>query len=120
MKRNWDVIRSILMKVEDLPNQHSHVLSNEIEGIKEDVAEYHMRLLGEAGLIIGANLDRESGTCTARKLTWDGHEFLDGIKRETVWRRIKDTLQDKGLDLSYETIKSAVISLTAVVLRSSF
>jgi hypothetical protein len=47
-------------------------------------------------------------------LTWQGHEFLERIKRDTVWNKVKELAMNKGIDLSIEVIKS----LSAKVITS--
>ena len=46
-------------------------------------------------------------------LTWDGCEFLDKIRSDTVWNKTKDVVKKKGLPLVLDVVKdvaSAVIS----------
>ncbi len=45
MQRNWDIIRKILLKVEQLPTEDSTFASNELEGVDSEAVAYHMRLL---------------------------------------------------------------------------
>ena len=46
-------------------------------------------------------------------LTWDGHDFLDAIRSDTVWQEAKETVQAKGLDiqsLTLDVVKSVCVS----------
>ena len=43
MQRNWDIIRKILLKVEQLPTEDSTFASNELEGVDSEAVAYHMR-----------------------------------------------------------------------------
>lgn len=105
MKRDWDTIRRILLKIEALPTEASQLNSNEIEGVDNEVAAYHMRLLLEAKLIEGACRDALGPAwCWAARLTWAGHEFLDQIRRDTHWQRIKQRARERAIDLSFESI----------------
>lgn len=107
MKRDWDVIRKILIRVEALPTVDSTIDSSEIEGVDSETAAYHMRLLLEAGLTVGGCADHVGPPhCHAFRLTWAGHEFLDQIKRDTVWNKVKETARKKGMELSFEVIKA--------------
>lgn len=38
-------------------------------------------------------------------LTWLGHEFLDKIRNETAWNKIKNIVKSKGVDMSFDVIK---------------
>lgn len=111
MKRNWDVIRKILLKVESLPDEYSVILASDFEIDQETVA-YHMRILIQAGLIEGeCNAAFSPAQCHITGLTWDGHEFLDRIKRENVWNKVKETARAKSIDLSFDIIKTIASSL---------
>lgn len=120
MKRNWDVIRKILLKVEALPTEDSSLNSSDLnsEGIDSETGAYHMRLLIEAGMVKGVcnNAIMGPAICIAKSLTWSGHEFLDGIKRETVWNKVKETAREKGLDLSIDVIKAAAKAIVSQLL----
>lgn len=105
MKRNWDTIRRILLAVEQLPDENSQINSHELPGIDPVEAAYHMRLLRDAGLIEGGCRKATGPTwCYATGLTWAGHEFLDRIRTDTAWNRIKATARDKSLDMSFDSL----------------
>lgn len=114
MKRDWDVIRKILLKIELLPTDDSQVDSTEFEdrGIPNEVAAYHMALLQEAGIIEGGGRKGSSSPYRfAFRLTWQGHELLDQIRRDTVWAAIKARLMQSGVDASVEAVRLAASSL---------
>lgn len=96
MKRDWDLIREILIAVEDT----SRLTANSIASYDAETVSYHIQLLNQSNLVRN-NL-----------LTWEGHEFLDKIRQQSAWNRIKGTIKNKGLDLSYEALK---IALGAVI-----
>lgn len=109
MKRDWELIRQILLAVESLESGAQAVRSGAIEGYDPELAAYHIHMLIEAGLVNGTcsksiNAPRQ---CVARELTWAGHEFLDQIRSQTVWNRTVGLLREKGLDLSFDSIKAA-------------
>ena len=37
-------------------------------------------------------------------LTWDGHEFLDKVRNESVWRKIRDVITSKGGSLAFSVV----------------
>lgn len=105
MKRNWDTVRRILLAVEQLPDENSQINSHEITGIDPVEAAYHMRLMRDAGLITGGCREALGPSwCYATGLTWDGHEFLDRIRSDTAWNRIKTAAREKSMDMSFDTI----------------
>ncbi|WP_324681588.1 DUF2513 domain-containing protein [Bibersteinia trehalosi] len=112
MKRNWDLIRKILIKLEEKADSTSWLQSDEIQGFDSLTVAYHYALLTEAGLIKSIDLSgMEEEDYAALSLTWQGHEFLDKIKNERVWNKIKSTIQSKSLDLSFEAIKTVASNL---------
>ena len=122
MKRNWDTIRELLTKVEEctLPTEVVR-LSN---FPKERAAEisYHMILLIEVGLVTGfvdATISREAKDFTGQRLTWQGHEFLDAIRSDTVWNKTKKVFGDKGLEMTFDLIKSIATEAASAILKGA-
>ena len=49
-------------------------------------------------------------------LTWKGHEFLDTIRSKSVWEKIKSAALEKGLELTFDTIKKlSVVTLKMII-----
>jgi hypothetical protein len=108
MQRDWDVVRKILLKLEEIGNTTSHLEPNQVNGYDPELVSYHMQLLSEAGLI-KAKCNRAMGAplqCVALSMTWRGHEFLDQVRQDTVWNMVKGTAREKGLDLSLDVVVS--------------
>lgn len=113
MQRDWEVIRKILLKIEELPpNGTLQSFQLAAEGIDKDSAAFHMWLLIDAGLVDGQSADSlSSRSSIARRLTWAGCEFFDNIKKDTNWSKVKEVAKSRGLDLTFD-----VISATAKIL----
>lgn len=112
MQRDWELIRVILLKIEELPSINDTLESTDLEGTNNDLVAYHMELLISAGLIVGACRTAVGAPwCYASQLTWDGHEFLDAIRRDTTWNKIKETAREKGLDLTLDAVKAIAKSV---------
>lgn len=109
MKRDWELVRKILTQIEELDSSEINLKPSALEGYMSGVVSYHISLLKDAGLIEANCLRPISGElqCVATSLTWDGHEFLDKIRSDTTWGKIKGLAKTKGLDLSIEVIKNA-------------
>ena len=48
-------------------------------------------------------------------MTWEGHDFLDKIRENTIWNKTKGLIKDKALPMTLDVIKeiaTAVISET--------
>lgn len=107
MQRNFELLRKILFFLE---NKEDCLLANDItiEGFGYEETSYHLRLLHDAGFIRGEPILSSSSDRLIKimpfELTWNGHEFLDKIRHDTTWNRIKTQAKDKGLALSFNII----------------
>lgn len=110
MKRDWDLIRRILLQLEGKQSTNDVLKPEEVEGHSEEEVCYHIRLLHEAGLVgmIDKAHTRKTYACFATRLTWDGHEFLDQARSDTVWKRAQSFLKEKGISLSLEALRIAL------------
>lgn len=107
MKRDWNLIRDILIAIEQSATFRDVIRPNEIDGYSEAEVSYHIALLEEAGLVTAKCIQkREDLFCMAQNLTWQGHEFLDKVRENTTWQNFKQTLADKSISLSLESIKA--------------
>lgn len=122
MKRNWDTIRELLTKVEECCSRpvDSVRLASFPTGRDIEIS-YHMALLIEAGLVngqISKSLNQEVNDFLARRLTWEGHEFLDSIRNDTVWAKTKNAFLDKGVEMSFDLVKAFAKELIKETLGS--
>jgi|688.fasta_scaffold227839_3 hypothetical protein len=104
MKRDWDIIREVLLKIES-SQAHTSISSNDFECSNELIA-YHMTLMFEAGLIGRANATTLDGHVYVERMTWQGHEFLDSIRDDTIWGKTKEKAVSKGLSLTFDIVIS--------------
>lgn len=87
MQRDLNLIRSILLKLEE----HDDPLdwaAIEVDGFSELQVSYHIMLLDQAGLIDATDCSSNDGLhWEAKSLTWTGHEFLDAARNSSIWNR---------------------------------
>ncbi len=100
MKRDMELIRKVLLYIEEHADGERLIREWHIEGHDFKEVSYHVKLLVEHGLVNG----RSSGIDQyllwyADSLTWPGHDFLDSIKNDTVWEKIKSGIKNKGLEI---------------------
>ena len=98
MKRDMDLIRDILVAVNDNPKcdgvMYQYFTTAEELGIRDHSTEevaYHVLLLIEAGFIHG-ELQEQSPIPSIKGLTWNGHEFLGSISDPGIWAKTKERL----------------------------
>ena len=55
-------------------------------------------------------------------LTWDGNDFLDGIRDNSQWGKIKKFISEQGLPFVFDVVKdvskSKLASMTATALAA--
>lgn len=122
MERNWDTIREILTKFEELDPEKGPL---QLDDFPEEHAyeySYHVELLLEAGLIHGEmskTMGRKAQSFWADRLTWEGHEFLDAIRSDTVWNKTKSRFVEGGLSMTLDLIKGVATDVAAAYLKST-
>ena len=98
MKRDMDLIRQLMLKIEELPESDSDVVADAVSAAerRRDV-DYQLRLLTDAGFVRGIAAHSMDGDhWLDLNLTWEGHELLDTIRDPAVWRKTKDGLTKVG------------------------
>ncbi len=94
MKRDMDLIREILCKVESCEDLSGLGHLPEIDGYSRPQVSYHMELLIDAGLIEADSIT-EFGSDThyrAINLTWAGQDFLAATRDESLWNKAKTSV----------------------------
>ena len=111
MRCDMDLIRAILLNTESSSSDSS------VDGFSEDELKYHQALAIEADLLKGnilVDLDEDTEIPSAvhiQALTWAGHDFIDAIREDTKWMKVKNYLTEAGKQITIETVKSAIKSL---------
>jgi hypothetical protein len=119
MKRDMDLIREILLKIEEAPYELGWV-EIDIEGRSSAEIAYHIMLLAQSRLIEADNLSTFGGPeWKAKSLTWQGHEFLEVSKDESRWNKAKAVMKEKGGGMVFEVLKVALIELTKSTVLTS-
>ncbi|MGH7075598.1 MAG: DUF2513 domain-containing protein [Stellaceae bacterium] len=115
MKRDMELIRLLLLKVEELPIQAGAVVGIDwgseffdIPGYDRDTAIKHFQLLLEAGFL---SVPKSQGMTLfmIKGLSWEGHEFIDSIRSPEVWSKTKGVMKSVGgfgLDVMVQVAKA--------------
>ncbi|EFA23673.1 DUF2513 domain-containing protein [Bifidobacterium gallicum] len=118
MRRDMDLVRRILLEVgdSDLPLDASVLVTD--ESPFEQVA-YHIDLIGQAGLaqvdvsrMIGGRIVRAS----VGPLTWEGNDFLDAIRDDTVWSGAKTRIAKTVGSATLDTVKALAVRVATDML----
>lgn len=97
MKRDMELVRKLLLLIEE--NDDSKELEIPNDWNRELVA-YHLKILDQAGYVINNTKWADNKPLWIyASLTWDGHEYIDSIKNDKVWSKLKEGIKNKGLEL---------------------
>lgn len=112
MKRDMDLIRELVIRIENAPEA---VAPNDIfvDGYTEEQVEYHKCLLVEAGLAVGEISYQTDDVIRAvlLRLTWAGHEFAAEAGNDKFWVRAKTMVKDKVGTVSMGLVTQALTSI---------
>ena len=111
MKRDMDLVRKILLEVEGVSFEGGWI-DLQIEGYSENEVSYHVLLLAEAGLIEAIDLSTNTSFAWApKRLTWNGHEFIEASRDENRWEKAKTIMKEKAGGFVYDVLKTLLIQL---------
>ena len=125
MKRDMDVVRQILLEIEETGECDYGKADRKYLGgteptpdeIREkEVKQYHFQLLVDAGFIRTL-----SNKWWVEGLSWEAHDFLDAIREESRWDGVKQHFKDQGKDVSsmpLQIIKNVAMRFLADVVSS--
>lgn len=79
-----------------------------IEGYDDALIHHHLIVMYQAGFLIGEYVKSESSeriiTVLPFGLSWDGHEFLDKVRDDGTWQKVKTFASAKGGSLAFAAI----------------
>jgi hypothetical protein len=116
MKRDWDLIRNLLLKIEERTPEKS-LSASDFQGDTNTIS-YHLTLLLESGLVVGHSVGTFANQfdCQIQRLSWNGHDFLDAISNDSSWNKIKDSVKKIGGKIAFETLKGiAIMHMNALI-----
>lgn len=119
MKRDWDIIREILIQIESdslnewIDNCDSSPCVHDYPNGKEIVLG-HLELLIGAGMIQHAEVKRnnkgdfEYWDLRGAYLTMQGHDVLDALRDKSIWGQIKFIASKKKIAITWEFLKASI------------
>jgi hypothetical protein len=120
MRRDWDLIRKIILAIEDAPSGWAPELSEvTLDGYAKAQIGYHAWLLIDAGLAKGSDVTCSSSMAPEgmiMNLTWAGHEFAEAIRNDTWWKKAMDDVKEKGGNITIDILKQ----LLATIIKAAF
>ena len=114
MKRDLDLVRDILLKVEKNENLDGQMwmdFKDSKHSQKEIVL--HLIWLSEAGylkLVEGAGISSDDENPVVTRLTWEGCEFLESARDDQRWKKAKEIGATLG-NFSFQIIFPVLVEL---------
>lgn len=105
MKRDWDVIRKVLLVIEE--SHSARVFFKDLQSsinIEEKDLQHQIRLMEEAGLLDHMTVGEWHNLDLGWRLTWEGYELIDKIRDDTVWKKTKEVFKEKGVGLPFDLL----------------
>jgi hypothetical protein len=129
MKRDMDLIRELLLKLEAFPMRMGGIATISpdadeiaVPGYDSAQIDYHLGQIRRAGFIDEGGSRPMSGI-GFRCLTWEGHDFLDSVRDPKIWTKTKDGALAAGgftvdllKDLAKGFVKKQIEERTGVTL----
>lgn len=114
MKRDMDLVRTILFYIESKYQPGSGLIAVSMDGYDNNVIYEHCKLISQAGLIQRFEdcSTMSNCGCMVGNLTNAGYDYLDKIRDNTFWKRTKKIIKEKGLPMIIDTIKT--VSTTVI------
>jgi hypothetical protein len=106
MKRDMEIIRAILLKVEEKcpPNEYEIFTEADFPDLDWNVVWAHFRLMEQKEFFQGVSQEIGTSRFSVDGLSWEGYEFLETVRNSEIWKKTKSTAVDLK-NFGYETIK---------------
>ena len=97
MKRDMDLIRDLLLEIEAKHDGSGRAVKISTDDRSQAEVTEHLFMINEAGLIEAKDASHLQGrNILVLRMTWAGHEFLDGIRDPKVWAETKEGVKKIG------------------------
>lgn len=128
MKRNLDIVRDILLQVEQAED---YLTINDLFDVRDkrkgcnytdNEIIYHVELLFAHGFIDGCIRRDMNGDITDNSidgLTWDGADFLESMRDQRVWDRARDTIKKTVGSTTFEVVKQTCTLVATQMIKSN-
>lgn len=114
MKRDMDLVRKILLAVEDSDEEDLRNRWLEVDGFDRIMVARHVEIMAEANLVDALVARADNSPAQAArvyKLTWAGYDFLDAIRNESTWSKTKQFVKEKLGSASFEIVKAVAVKI---------
>lgn len=120
MRLNYDCIRDVLLELEEMltcnyTDQNFHTNEVDIENLFDKLSDknytieeifYSVKNLEQAKFIIADFKQADDGIidCEIFDITYEGHEFINKVRKDKVWNKVKDKVMSTGASVTLSVI----------------
>lgn len=113
MKRDMELIRKLVLAIEDAPTGYA---PDDLapEGYTPEQIGYHAHLMIQAGLATGSDVTHmgsSSPQAILTSLTWAGHEFAEAARDEARWKKAMGIVQEKSGSVTLSVLTQLLAAL---------
>ena len=115
-----EYLKNLLEKFESSPKAFTNIIELKKNGIDHDTEEFifHLHLLWDKGLISAESTDIESfglervgngvplWSVVNLRLTFAGHDFIEALKNENIWAKLKSDFKESGMTTIVDVSKT--------------
>lgn len=130
MKLDYDCVRDILLSLEELiqygenmettPVSFETLLKHDlIKNYSKQSVIYCSEKLEEASFINARIIYADGGILGAyySSITFEGHQYLDSIRSNALWNKVKASFIEKGISLTFDLIMSCAPQIAIKMLN---
>lgn len=115
MKRDLDLIRYLLCKIEENPTTRNMQIESFVcDQYDAPTISYHIELLLDCNFIEARHisvLGTQYRLFTISRLTSFGHDYLDNIRDDSIWKNTKDKLGSLANSASLQIVSNTAVAL---------
>ncbi|MEO6527773.1 MAG: DUF2513 domain-containing protein [Gemmatimonadaceae bacterium] len=118
MKRDIDLVRQIMMNIEDLPSGPS--MQFRMGEVDDPVVRAHLEMMISAGLVNGKITEpygARGAVIIISGLSWEGHEWIETVRDDGLWNEVKITVLNCGGALTFEIARDVANQILRKRLR---
>ncbi len=113
MKCDRNLVRKMLLEIENQESGYAPV-NIVIEDHNQEQIRYHAYIMTQGGLIESmncTNLNSNSPQAIPKNLTWEGHEFIEAARNDTLWKKAMNMVNEKGGSITISALSQLLSSL---------
>lgn len=115
MRRDLDLLRNILLRIEELSSGSRFISIRDFLDLNQDpaVISYHLSLLADADMISYSDTAyfQDFPDYDITRLTMYGCEYLDSVRNKGTWQATKTRLKSVGGGAALDVVKALAVAV---------